>query len=84
MPRVQVNTDDAERERTPPGSPDGVRISSRAVLRQTHRLGLRAFVAGTDLEYDLLALFENLVAAHVDRGVVNENVLSPPSTVMKP
>src|SRR5690242_14398480 len=40
-------------------------------------LGLRALLALRDLEFHALAVFERLVAVHLDRGEVDEHVLPP-------
>jgi len=48
------------------------------------RIGLRALRPGANLKNDVLTLLEDLVAAQVNGGIVYENVLPPPSTVMNP
>src|ERR1700710_1308573 len=45
------------------------------LLRQANRHCLWPLRTRADLENDLLALFEDLVAPHINGGVVNENVL---------
>src|SRR5690606_27107657 len=67
-------------------APNGSGVSARrapqsisAASRGPHGLRLRALRPGADLEGHLLTLFEHLVTAHVDGGVVDEDVL--PSTL---
>src|SRR2546426_5418141 len=55
----------------PQGRPSG---AARAVLDLADPLGLRALGGVSNLELNLLALFERLVAISLDGGVVDENV----------
>src|ERR1700712_935766 len=75
MRRVLGNT-----KRTPPTAWTAFsrRGAGPRVSGETNGLGLRALVAGSDLEDDRLALFENLVTGHVDGRVVDEYVLPAP------
>src|SRR5881409_3321740 len=55
----------------PQGRPSG---AASAVLDLADPLGLRALGGVSNLELNLLALFERLVAISLDGGVVDENV----------
>ena len=70
----------ADKKVTPPhhGTTSVVGIPTKCVwLCDSYRLRLWTFRSGADLEDDLLTLFENLVATHIDRGIVDEDILSP-------
>jgi hypothetical protein len=56
-------------------SPRGVLLFDACPLSRANRLGLRALGSGTEFEDDVLSLFENLVAVHINGGVVDEDVL---------
>src|SRR6478735_2284680 len=63
--------------KAPPGEPDGAFEPRRVGSDDPDVLGLVALATRGDVELDVLALFEVLVAAAGDVGVVHEDVVAP-------
>src|SRR6185369_8333514 len=72
---TQRTTQGTDPQRGEERCPVGVLRASKSG-DESDLLSLRALLALRDLELDALSVFQRLVAVHLDRGEVDENVLS--------